>query len=326
MKFKVVVTDYVFPSLDVEKSELANIGAELFVCSATDEVTLAEETKDADAVLVCYAELTKKVISSMEKCKIISRYGIGVNNIDIPAATKKGIAISYVPDYCIEEVSDHALALLLSAIRKVCQLDATVKQGSWDFKAYRPLHRVKGKTLGLVGLGKIPRRLVEKVKPYGLHVIAYDPYADKVSAQQLNVQLVELDTLLAESDYISIHTPLTPHTEGMFAYPQFRMMKKRPIIVNTAREKIINETDLVQALEENLVSAACLDVMDLRKFSADHPLLANKNVLITPHVAFYSEESLQELQARAVEAVVQVLQGRKPRVCLNPEVFNNPCI
>jgi len=191
MQYKVVVTDYVFPNLDIEKEELAKIGGQLVECPASDEDSIIAEAKDADAVLVCYAELSERAVSSLEKCRVISRYGIGVNNINIPAANKKGIAVTFVPDYCVEEVSDHALSLILACSRKVCQLNSTVKGGTWDFKAQRPLFRLRGRTLGLVGFGKIPRRLAEKVAAYDFTILAYDPYADKSQAEKLGVKLVE---------------------------------------------------------------------------------------------------------------------------------------
>lgn len=321
MAYKVVITDYVFPDLEIERKELAKIDATLVECAATDEESIIKEAKDADAVLVCYAELTDRIVSSLDKCRVISRYGIGVNNIDVPVATEKGIAVTFVPDYCVEEVSDHALTLILACTRKLCQLNSTVKNGTWDYKGQRPIYRLRGRTLGLVGFGKIPRRLAEKVQAFGFELLAYDPYANRDSVAKTGVTLVELNELLAESDIISVHAPLTEETNGMLGYEQFKMMKKAPVVVNTARGPLVKQADLLRALQEGLVSSAGLDVLESEDFDPNNPLVALDNVVLTPHVAFYSEESLKELQFRAVEGVVKVLTGEEPRACLNPEVL-----
>jgi D-3-phosphoglycerate dehydrogenase len=322
MNYKVVVTDYVFPNLEIEKLELGKIGAELVECRSSDPQTIIREAADADAVLTCYAELTPKVIESFDKCRIISRYGIGVNNIHVPSATKKGIPVTYVPDYCIEEVSDHALALILACARKICQLNQIVKGGIWDFKGHRPLYRLRGQKLGLVGFGKISRRLVEKVRAFEFTILAHDPYVSKKTATEYQARLVGFVELLKESDIVSIHAPLTKETEGMFGYEQFSMMKNTALLINTARGKLINEQDLARALEQGLIAGAGLDLLANEAFDPDNPLFKLENVIITPHVAFYSEQSVRELQYKAVQEVVRILTGQAPVACLNPEVLN----
>ncbi len=322
MKFKVVVTDYVFPDLETEKQELNKIGAELVESGGSDEQSIIEKAGDADAVLTCYAELTPKVIESLNKCQIIARYGIGVNNVHIPTATEKGIIVTNVPDYCVEEVSDHALALILACTRKICQLNATVKAGKWDFKDYLPMYRLHGQTLGIIGFGKIPRRLVEKVRAYEFNILAYDPYVDKRVAAEYNVRLTGLDELLKQSDLITIHAPLTPDTKYMFGYEQFKMMKKTAYIFNTARGGLIKEADLVRALKEGEIAGAGLDLLECEEFNPENQLIGLDNAIITPHAAFYSEQSLKDLQYKAVQEVVRVLTGDKPKSCVNPEVLN----
>ena len=322
MKRKVVVTDHVFPNLDIERKELSRIGAELFECRSTEPEAIIQTAADADGVLTCYAELTPGVIDSFRNCRVISRYGIGVNNIHVPTATKKKIAVAYVPDYCIEEVSDHALALILACTRKVCQLDRTVKGGTWDFKGHRPIYRLRGQTLGLVGFGNIPRRLAEKVRAFEFTVLAFDPYVSQETAAAHHVKLVGLAELLKESDIVSIHAPLTKETEGMLGYEQFSLMKKTAFLINTARGKLINEPDLARALGQGLLAGAGLDLLAKEAYDPANPLLKLDNVVITPHVAFYSEQSMQELQYKAVHAVTSVLTGRAPATCLNPEVLN----
>ena len=323
MKFKVVVTDYVFPDLETEKRELKKINAELVESKGSDEESIIEAAKDADAILNCYAELTPKVIESLEKCQIIARYGIGVNNVSMPTVTKKGIIVTNVPDYCIEEVSDHALALILASCRKLCQLNKTVKSGKWDFKDYRPIYRLQGQTLGIISFGRIPRRLVEKVKAYNFNLLAYDPYIDKNIAAKYNVKLVTFDELLKESDIISIHAPLTKETKGMFGSEQFKMMKNSAYLINTARGGLIKDNELAQALKEGEIAGAGLDVLEDENVNSHHPLVNLENVIITPHSAFYSEQAVKDLQYKAVQEVIRVLTGENPKSCVNSEVLKN---
>lgn len=321
MKFKVAVTDYVFPDLEIEKQELKKIGAELVKSRGSDEESIIEVAENADGILNCYAELTPRVIESLKNCKVIARYGIGVNNVNMLTATKKGIIVTNVPDYCIEEVSDHALALILACARKICQLNKTVKSGKWDFKDYRPIYRLKGQTLGIVSFGKIPRRLVEKVSAYKFNIIAYDPYVDKEIAAKYSVKLVKFEELLKESDIITVHAPLTKETKGMFGSEQFKIMKNSAYLINTARGGLIKDSDLAQALKEGEIAGAGLDVLEDENVDTHHPLVNLENVIITPHSAFYSNQALKDLQYKAVQEVIRVLTGEKPKSCVNPEVF-----
>lgn len=323
MKFKVAVTDYVFPNLEIERQELKKIRAELIESTDSNEENIIEAAKDADAILNCYAELTPRVIESLKKCQIIARYGIGVNNVNMTTATKKGIIVTNVPDYCVEEVSDHALALILACTRKICQLNKNVKSGKWDFKDYRPIYRLKGQTLGIVSFGKIPRRLVEKVSAYKFNIISYDPYVDKEIAAKYNVKLVTLEELLKESDIITVHAPLTKETKGMFGSEQFKIMKSSAYLINTARGGLIKDNDLAQALKEEEIAGAGLDLLEDENVNPYHPLINLENVIITPHSAFYSEQALKDLQYKAVQEVVRVLTGKTPKSCVNSEVLKN---
>jgi len=323
MKFKVAVTDYVFPNLEIERKELKKIGADLIESTDSDEESIIEAARDADAILNCYAELTPRVIESLKNCKVIARYGIGVNNVNMLTATKKGIIVTNVPDYCIEEVSDHALALILACARKICQLNKTVKSGKWDFKNYRPIYRLKGQTLGIVSFGKIPRRLVEKVSAYKFKIISYDPYVDKEIVVKYNVKLVTFENLLKESDIVSIHAPLTKETKGMFGSEQFKLMKNSAYLINTARGGLIKDNDLAQALKKGEIAGAGLDVLEDENVDSHHPLVNLENVIITPHSAFYSEQALKDLQYKAVQEVIRVLIGERPKSCVNPELFKN---
>jgi D-3-phosphoglycerate dehydrogenase len=316
-RFKVVVTDYVFPSLDIERSVLAPLGAELVLMQAASDDHLLDVVRDADALLVCYAPVTKRVIDRAERCRVIARYGIGVDNVDIAAAAAKGIVVTNVPDYCVDEVSDHALALLLACARRIAFLDRRVRAARWNAKDAVPVYRLRGQVLGLVGFGKIPKALASKTAPLGLQRIAFDPYIDEVTFTALGVKKVDFHTLLAEADFVSIHTPLTSETRGLIGDAALRTMKPTAYLINTARGPLVDEEVLARALKEGWIAGAALDVLATEPPTQSHPLLGLDNVILTPHVAFYSEASLQELQRKAAEEVASVLSGQSPRYPVN---------
>jgi D-3-phosphoglycerate dehydrogenase len=276
---------------------------------------------DADAILVTYAKITADMIRQLSRCRIISRFGIGVDNVDIPEATAKGIVVTKVPDYCIDEVSDHAMALLLAAARKIPMANAQVHAGTWKMPNFVPMHRLRGSVLGLVGFGRIPQLVVPKAKSFGLRVVAYDPYAPAEVFQQLGVERVEFRELLQMSDFVSLHSPLTPETKGLMNADAFKAMKKTAYVVNTARGPVIDEAALAAALDAKEIAGAALDVMT-QEPPGSSPLFGRDNVIVTPHTSFYSEESLVELQTKAAEEVVTVLSGKAPRNPVNPEVLH----
>ena len=313
----VVITDHVFPSLAIEQELLGAIGATVVPLQARSEVDLLDAVVDADALLVCYAPVTDRVIGQMTRCRIIARYGIGVDNVDLGAATAKGIVVTNVPDYCVDEVSDHALALLLACARRIPALAGRVRGGRWNARDAAPMHRLRGQTLGLVGFGKIPRRLADKARALGLEVMAFDPYVAGEEMEARGVQKTSLHGLLARSDFVSVHAPLAPETRGMIAEAQLRAMKRSAYLINTARGPLVLESALLRALEEEWIAGAALDVLQHEPPAADHPLQRFENVILTPHVAFYSEESVQELQRKAAEEVVRALSGRPPRSPVN---------
>lgn len=318
-KFKVVLTDNIFPDLIIEREMLDKVDAELI--EVTDLSTLAEEVKDADAVINTYAEMTPDIINGMQQCKMIIRNGIGVNTIDVPTCNDKGIMVGNIPTYCIEEVATHAIALMLTLNRKIFLYNKSVRSGVWDVKKGMPINSVVGGTLGLVGFGRIPRLINERAQPLGLKVLAYDPYVSAEDAAAVGAQKAEMDQIISESDFISIHCPLTPDTKGMFNYEAFQAMKDSAYLINTARGPIVNEPDLVRALEEGLIGGAGLDVLMEDKGQAEHPLYAFENVIITPHAAWYSETSILRRRTQTVESVIEVLEGREPFSCINKGKF-----
>jgi len=307
----IAVTDSVFPSLDLAKAALAKLNPTFLMSKSAGPEDILAVAKDADAILVTYAKLTREILTQLTKCKAIGRFGLGVDNIDLVAAKEKGIAVNYVPDYCIREVSDHTLALLLALIRKVPLSNKLVQGGRWEMPAVVPIRRIEGTVLGLVGFGHIPRLVAPKAQAFGIKVITYDPYAKPELFKAANVESVDFDTLLKTSDYVSVHAPLLPATRGLINAEVFGKMKKGAYIVNTARGPLIDEPALVAALDAGQIGGAGLDVVATEPLAKDSPLLGRDNVIVTPHTAFYSIEALEELQTKCAADVARVLSGEK---------------
>jgi D-3-phosphoglycerate dehydrogenase len=318
--FHVIVSDSVFPNLDPARQVLSSIGAELRMSDGPTPEAIVAAATSSDALLVTYAKITADMIQKMPKCRVISRFGIGVDNVDIQAATTAGIVVTKVPDYCIDEVSDHAMALLLAIVRKIPSSSARTHGGRWEMKAVVPIHRLRDSVLGLAGFGRIPQLVAPKAKAFGMKVIAFDPFVPDDVFKRAGVDRVDLPQLLATSDYISIHTPLTPETQRLFNRDTFAKMKRGAYVVNTARGPIIDEAALAEALDSGQIAGAALDVMTQEPPPAS-PLFGRDNVILTPHTSFYSEESLVELQVKAAQEVVAVLSGKSPRNPVNPEVL-----
>ncbi|MCY9670374.1 C-terminal binding protein [Paenibacillus alginolyticus] len=322
-KWKVVVTDWEYEDLSYEKEVLHHDKIEFIPAQCRTEEEVIDACRSADALINQYAPISAKVIAALENCKVITRYGVGVNTIDLEAAAEKGICVANVPDYCKDEVADHALALLLSWTRKVTLANQYVKSGKWDFNLTKPIYRLRGRVLGLVGFGMIPQSLAEKVKPLGLQVIAYDPYVTEEVAEEKGVKLVTLDELCQQADIISVHAPLTKSTQGMISRGQFEQMKRDALIINTSRGPVIDEAALIEALSKGSIAGAALDVLEEEPIGSDHPLLSMENVILTPHVAWYSEESAVEMRSKAAMGVVDVLlHGEYPKYLVNKQVKN----
>ena len=307
----IAVTDSVFPSLDPAKAALAKLNPTFRMSKSVNADDILSVAKDADAILVTYAKLTPEILNQLTKCKAIGRFGLGVDNIDLPTAKAKGIAVNYVPDYCVREVSDHTMALLLALIRKIPLSNKLVQSGRWEMPAVVPIRRLEGTVLGLVGFGNIPRLVAGKAQAFGIKVIAYDPYAKPEVFKAANVGSVDFDTLLKSSDYVSVHAPLLPATRGLMNADAFGKMKKGAYIVNTARGPLIDEAAMVAALDSGQLGGAGLDVVAAEPLAKDSPLLGRDNVIISPHTAFYSIEALTELQTKCAADVARVLSGEK---------------
>src|SRR5262249_24714340 len=314
--FLVAVADSVFPKLDPAREVLSKIDADLQLASEPTPEGVLKVASAADALLVTYAKMNGDMIRQMPKCRIMSRFGIGVDNVDLDAATQAGIVVTKVPDYCIDEVSDHAMALLLSAVRKIPMATEQVHSGVWKMPNFVPIHRLRGSVLGLAGFGRIPQLVAPKAQAFGMKVIAFDPYLPKDVFAKAGVEQVDFPTLLKRSDYISVHSPLTPETKGLFGAEAFKQMKKGSYIVNTARGPVIDEQALAAAIDSGHLAGAGLDVMTTEP-PVNSPLIGKKNVIITPHTSFYSDESLVELQTKAAQEVANVLTGKPARNPVN---------
>jgi D-3-phosphoglycerate dehydrogenase / 2-oxoglutarate reductase len=321
MSFIVAITDYVFSSLEPERAVLEPLGVELRPQQCGSEEEIIELAHDADGVLNCYAKMTARVIEKLSRCKIIARYGIGVDNVDLAAASKAKILVTNVPDYCVDEVSDHALALLLALARRIATAHGAVTAGAWDVVSHTGIRRLRGQTLGLLGFGKIAKALASKVQPLGMKVLVYDPYLDAELISRHGAEAVSLDRLLAEADAISIHVPLSSETRNIIGERELALMKSAAFLINTSRGGIVDEQALASALKEGQLGGAALDVLNVEPPPEDHPLREAPNIILTPHLAFYSRESVIELQTKAAEEVARALKGEPPRSPVNREVL-----
>jgi len=305
------VADCDHESIDIERSVLHDVCADLpwLHCRTEDEVVA--QCADAVGLLVQYAPMTRGVLSRLPKLRWIVRYGVGVDSIDLAAAAEKGIIVSNVPDYGTDEVSDHALALLLALTRRIVAANRSVRDGVWDYSALRPVHRLRTLTLGIVGLGRIGTALAAKAQALGLTIIASDPYraTDGIPA---SVRMVDLSELLTVSDLVSVHCPLTGETAHLLGEAAIRRMKRSACLVNTARGRIVDEEALDRALSEGRLAGAALDVFGREPVSPDHPLLRHENFLCTPHMAWYSEESALELKRKAAEEMRRLVRHETP--------------
>ena len=322
-KLEIVITDCDHPSVEIEKKILSEIEPELILESCNTEDEVIETAKDADGIISQYAPITKRVIESLKRCKVIVRYGVGVDSIDVEAATEHDIIVANVPDYCVDEVSTHAITLMLACARGITLLDRKVRDKKWDFTLAKPLFRTQGKTLGLFGLGRIARMVAQKASGFGLRIIAYDPYVSKVDGE---IKLVEFSQLLSDSDFLSIHAPLTDETRHSFGKDELSSMKKTAFLINTSRGPLIDEKALYVALKEKWIAGAALDVMEDEPPNWENPLFTLDNLIITPHISFYSEESYVELKTKVAESVLAVLKGELPRAIVNPQVIKGDII
>lgn len=311
--FKVAVTDDRYGSYTEEKNVLKEIDAELIILNPDNKTDFDRIIQEVDAVLVNLHPMDKDLISKLDRCKVISRYGVGYDNVDVAAATQKRIWVARVPDYSIEDVSDQALALLMGCVRKVAYKDRMIRNGKWNLHDDQPCHRIKDSVLGLLGYGAIARRLHEKTSGFGLSkVLVYDPYVDDEKIIECGGVPADLASVLTQSDFISVHVPLTDTTRGMIGREQLKLMKKNAIFINTSRGAVLNEADVAEALVTGIITGAGLDVFETEPLPTDSPLRKLDTVILSDHTGWYSEESKEELKTKAALNIVAVLKGGKP--------------
>ncbi len=325
MTATVLVTDYAWESLEIERGILAEVDAELLVAETGSEDELVALAPRADAILTNWKKVPEAALDASPGCLVVARYGVGIDNIPVAHATGLGIPVCNVPDFCVEEVSDHAMALVLSLARRVTAFDRATKHGVWSLDAERDrLPRLRGQTLGLVGFGNSGRMMVAKAQGFGLRVIAYTPRLEPGTAADGVERTNDLAYLLSESDYVSVHAPATPETDGLIGEDALRRMKPTAYLVNTSRGALVDEAALEQALRERWIAGAGLDVLRTEPAPPDHPLLHLENAIVTPHAAFYSDAAIVELQTKAARNVAAVLRGELPATIVNHAVLERP--
>lgn len=306
---KVVVTDWGFPSLEQEREIFARHGIELeeYQCKTEEEV--ATIVAHADVVMAQWAPVKAKAIAAMKQCKGIVRYGIGLDNIDLQAAKEHGIVVRNVPDYCLNEVADHTMALLLALQRQIAHVQSLVRSGKWSITPPQVLPPLRECALGLLGFGRIARLVARRAQSFGMATVAFDPYAEEKLFSEFNTRRVDLQTLFAMADILSLHSPLTDETRHIINSKTIALMKPHTLIVNTGRGGLVHTDELVDALRQKKIAGAALDVLEVEPIGKEHPLLAMGNVIITSHNAWYSAASVGELQRLAALAAVELLKG-----------------
>jgi len=314
---KVVITDYVWESLDVERRTLDGL-ARIVALKTRKPDEFLGEAADCDALLNTYAgPITADTMQRMPRCRIIARYGIGVDTIDLDAATRAGIIVTNNPTYCIEEVAEHTMALILACGRKVALYDRLVRAGRWEVPPGKPMFRLAGRTLGLVGFGNIARQVAVRAAALGMRILFADPFVKEAPP---GAAKVELDELLSQSDFVSLHPPLVPQTRKMMNDAAFAKMKPTAFLVNCSRGPVVDTEALVRALDAGRIAGCALDTIDPEPLPDPHPLRGRENAIVTPHVAWYSEQALVGLQAGAPGEVRRVLSGEWPVNVVNREV------
>ena len=317
MKPTVVIAYPGFGDIEVEREILGRIEVNVEHVGNLDSEEAWEAAKQADVLMVTIQPVPADLIEGMDRCRLICRVGTGLDAIDIPAATARGIWVTYAPDYSIDEVSTHAIALVLAQARGLSGFFRTTRAGIWNAEAGGVLHRLSEQTLGVIGCGRIGQATASKGRGLGLKVLAFDPYADAAMMAELGVRLVDLETLLRDSDFISLHSPLTKETHQLINAQTLAMMKPTAYLVNAARGGLIDEEALLAAVQEGQIAGAALDVLAVEPVAAEHPFLQEERILLTPHAGWYSEESKVDVRVQGAEEVVRVLQGERPRAPVN---------
>lgn len=317
MEPTVVIAYQKFGDSPIERDVLAAAGARVLQVDTLDSAEARAAVRDADALMVTIQPVPASLIATMGRCRIISRVGTGVDAIDIPAATGHGVWVTYVPDYAVDEVSAHALALTLSLARRLPRLIESTRRGAWDYREAPVPLRLAGQTLGVLGFGRIGRAMAAKARGVGFRVLGHDPYVDPAEMTTAGVRSVDWDTLLRSSDVLSLHVPLTDETRRMVDARALGLMKPSAFLINTARGEVVDIDALLEAVRAERIAGAGIDVLPAEPPGADHPILGEARILVTPHSAWSSEEAAHDVAVRGAEEVLRVLRGERPRSPVN---------
>ncbi|MEV5493894.1 C-terminal binding protein [Nonomuraea fuscirosea] len=319
----IMIADSDFGDVDIEREIVEDAGFELLAAQCKNEDEVIERGRDADGVLTQYARIGARAIDAFTRCRVIARYGTGVDIVDVDAATRRGIQVTNAPnDWCAEEVADHAVALWLAAARKICAYDQATRQGTWQWQSGQPIWRLRGQVFGLLSFGAIAQLVAERARAFGVEVWAHDPFLDESELRSRHVRPVSFDQLVEGSDHLVIQAPLTPGTHHAFDRTTLRRMKPSAILINTARGPIVEDAALYQALTEGWIAGAALDDLEeepakQRGWRPHNPLFSLPNVIVTPHAAYYSEQAVTAVRRIAAEEAVRVLTGQNARSPVN---------
>ncbi|MFI0423039.1 C-terminal binding protein [Spongiactinospora sp. 9N601] len=319
----ILIADFDFGDVDIERAIIEGAGFELVAAQCKSEDEVIEKGRDADGVLTQYVRVGSRAIEAFTRCRVIARYGTGVDIVDVAAATRRGIQVTNAPnDWCAEEVADHAIALWLAAARKICAYDRATRQGEWHWKTGRPIRRLRGQVFGLLSFGSIARLIADRARAFGVEVWAHDPYVGDSEIRAGHARPVSFDELVRGADYLVVQSPLTPETHHTFDRTTLRAMKPAAVLINTARGPIVDDAAIHQALTEGWIAGAALDDLEeepakQRDWRPRNPLLKLPNVIVTPHAAYYSEEAIAAVRRIAAEEAVRVLTGRPARFPVN---------
>ncbi|MDO5041043.1 MAG: C-terminal binding protein [Peptoniphilus sp.] len=321
---KVVVCDYDFTDVEIERGILTKIDGLEFKPNKTklEKDELIELVKDADGIINQWSYLTKDVIDKMENCKVIATYGIGTDKIDVKAATEKGIYVCNVPDYGVNEVADHTIGMMLGLLRRIVQFDKMIREGNWNDYVNYKVNRIEGLTVGLLGFGKIPKNIAKKlINGFGMKVLAYDPFLTEEQVAAEGATKASLEEIFTNSDVVSVHVPLNKDTKYLIREEMLNKMKPTAVVINCGRGAIVNEDDLYNAVKNKKIAGAALDVFEKEPLDLNSPLLKEPNIIVTPHSAYFAEESVQALREGAANAVFKVLNGEQPINVVNKELL-----
>ncbi len=325
---KIAVTDYIEENLDWETAELTKAGHSFaaFQLKFRPEEDVAAAVSDADALVVNMVKITDSLLARLPHCRLIIRHGIGYDNVDVAACTRRHILFVYQPDYCVEDVAEHAIALLFACARKIVAgrrtLEESSRSGQWDFTRLFPLYRMKEKTLGVIGAGRIGGTLILRLKSFGFRILACDPYLSEQRKAQLGVPFVNHETIFRESDFITLHTPLTPETRHLVNAHTLALMKPTAYLINTSRGGMVDTDALAEACRTRKIAGAAIDVYEVEPPPLSLPLFNLENVILTPHTAWASVESGDQIRKSILNDLLQFAAGKPPRNIVNKELLD----